>query len=421
MVSVLVLGARVRPGLAFVDFLAFQLRAHGLLFGDPRWVDPQYPVGYPLAVAALQPLVGDALVVGKALAVAAGALAVLAAERLRPGAGLWMLALPATLAWGSTEGTDMAAAGLGFAALAAAHTRRPGWAGLLAAAACLSRYTALAVVPVAWWLSAGGRARFLLAFVAGAAPHWAVALATGASVMPDQSYNLAIAAGRPTRLVSVETLQRWPFGVAQAVGMLLRPGVGRVLALGGVLGLVLGARRDRAARATLAWGALHLGLIALAFSNERLLLPTVLCLGLGWAWLLPRRVGQLAGAAGIAWAVAHGPAQDPRLDHIREIIDATADLEGPFICTDPWFYTRKGGWLKQPVPPRAAGGDRQLGLDQLVRFAQERRFRHIIVDAARVKRTYPRLEPLLRTGPVDGLEHVTRVGSWRVWAVEPRE
>jgi hypothetical protein len=226
LASTCALVSQVRPELAFVDFLAFQRRAHGLLAGGGRWVDPQYPLGYPLAIALLQPLAGDVLLVGKGLAVAAGVVAVLAAQRLRPGAGWLLLGLPATLAWGSTEGTDMAAAGLGLAAIAAADRGRSGWAGAFAAAACLSRYTALAVVPVAFLVSRH-RLRFCLLFVACSAPHWAVAALTGASVMPDQSYNLAIAAGRPTRLLSPETLARWPQGIGQAIGMLVRSGSGR--------------------------------------------------------------------------------------------------------------------------------------------------------------------------------------------------
>ena len=408
--------SQVRPGLAFVDFLAFQQRAHGLLVGTGRWVDPQYPLGYPLVVALLQPLVGDVLWVGKALAVAAGVAAVVAAQVLRRGAGWWLLALPATLAWGSTEGTDMAAAALGLAALAAADRGRSGWAGALAAAACLTRYTAVAVVPVAVVLCRH-RPRFLVSLLLCSAPHWATALWTGVSVFPDQSYNLAIAAGRPTQLVSVETLLRWPHGIGQAVGMLLRPGQGRWLALGGAAGLLFGAWHSRPARALAGWALLHLGLVSLAFSNERLLLPTVLCLGLGWAWLLPRSLRAGLGVVGVVYAMSVGPSDDARLSDLAEVVAATAHLEGPVICTDPWYHQRKGGWLKQPVPPRAAGGDRQLGLDQLVAFAQQRGFQHIIVEPARIQRTYPQLKPLLGAASLPGLERRSRVGRWRVWRV----
>ena len=137
----------------------------------------------------------------------------------------------------------------------------------------------------------------LLALGIAGAPHWAVALWTGASVLPDQSYNLAIAAGHPTSLFSWESLLRLPMGALRAAAFSIGDGWIRALILCGALGLGIGALRgDRRALGLGAFALAHLLLIGLAFANPRLVLPTTLALGLGWAFLLPRGLLQIAAA-----------------------------------------------------------------------------------------------------------------------------
>jgi hypothetical protein len=107
-----------------------------------------------------------------------------------------------------------------------------------------------------------------------------MALFLGRSPLPDQSFNLAIAAGGPTALLSLETLRRWPVGLYGALWMALS----NPLALAGGVALLGGALvGKRGAPPLLALGLAHAGLIGLAFANARLVLPTALAAGLGLA------------------------------------------------------------------------------------------------------------------------------------------
>ncbi len=411
--------SQAAPLLRFVDFVGFAMRARGLWEGHGRLVDPLYPIGYPALLLATRLLVGDVLLAGKILALAAGVGACLAAARLlRPSAGWLLLGLPVMLVWGPVEGTDVAAAALGLGGLAAAGHKRPALAGLLVAGACMCRYTAIAALPAALLLATGGRLRLLAALGLGLLPHLGLALATGSSPWPDQSYNLAIAAGRPTALWSMDTLRRWPDGLRHAVEAMAAPGLGRALVLLGAAGLLRGlVARDRKAAALLLFGGLHLGLIGLAFASERLVLPATFCASLGLAWWLPgRRLAPVALVL-LAWGLLHPPEEDPHRARLDALVQAMDGLPGPFLSTDPWVYSRHEGWLQQGVPPRAAGPDRQLQPHVLVAFAKEQGFRIIVADRPRVRRSYPGLEPLLKEGPIDGLKPLPAPDGWFVWEV----
>ena len=130
--------------LGLVDFISFAGRARRLRDGLDL-VHPLYPVGYPALLSAVTAVVGDVLHAGKVLSIMGGALAIAATARLvGPLPALWLLAQGALLQWGSVEGTDMPAAALTLACLAAAVERRPLLAG--ARRCCmLCRYTGVAV------------------------------------------------------------------------------------------------------------------------------------------------------------------------------------------------------------------------------------------------------------------------------------
>ena len=413
--------------MRFVDFLGFSMRARGLAEGHGRLVDPLYPVGYPAALLAARAVLGDVVLAGKVLSVLAGSAAAgAAAWMLRPAAGMLLIALPVGLAWGSTEGTDMAAVAGCLAGLAAACRGRWATAGALLGLACLTRYTAVAAVPVALLVCGGGargRLRLLAAFALATLPHWGLALWLGRSPLPDQSYNLSIAAGgRPTGLWTMDTLARWPAATARASLAALGDGAQRVAGVLGLIGLGVGlARRDRRAVALLAFCLVHIAALGLAFSNARLALPATLALCLGGAWLVPGRALYLAAAGLLGWSLTHPPAPDPHLERLDTVIAATDGLPGPILASDPWFYSAHDGWLQQGVPPRAAGTDRQLRPDALVAFARAQGFRFIVLDPPRVRRTYPLLAPLLDRAGAPGLTLEAAPGTWKVWRVEGAE
>ncbi|MCB9763493.1 MAG: hypothetical protein H6739_27245 [Alphaproteobacteria bacterium] len=409
--------AWAHPGLRLVDFISFSARARRLTEGADL-VHPLYPVGYPAALVAVKALVGDALVAGKVISVAAAVGAVGAAARwLGPAAGVWLLGQLALLRWGSTEGTDMAAASLALMSMASASSRRPGLSGALVGAACMMRYTALAAVPVAALL-AGRPWRFFGVFALCTAPHWALALATGAPLLPDQTGNLAIAAGEPTALWSWETLGRWPGGFGRALAVSLEDWPTRIAAAGLVVGLV---RRDRRAVGLVAFGLAHAALIGLAFANPRLMLPSALCWALGATWLAPRP--WLLAAAGLAVG-AHSLRADwplrPDEAQLSAVVDRCATLEGPFLTSSPWFFHRRDGWLEPGgLLRRVPGPPHRLDPPTLARFAREHGVRHVVLDPGRVRATWPALAPLLMGAAVQdtgGLTHVDGVAGWQVWA-----
>lgn len=410
---VLAVVAAAHPGLRFVDFVSFAGRAFRLSQGQ-ELVSGLYPVGYPALLLAGKLLFGDVLVAGKVLGVLAGAGAVLAAARLvGPGPALAMAALPAFLAWGSVEGTDMPAAALALGALALAE-RRPTLAGLLAAAACLTRYTGVAALPVVLWLSSR-RGRTLAAFLAGTSPHWALALALRMPLLPDQSQNMAIGAGAPTPLLSWATLARWPAGLGRAAWDAWASWPGALGLAGLVAGLI---RRERAALALAGYALLHLLGIGLAFSNPRLVLPATLAAGAAVGWLAPPHArGWLALPAALLML-----AQIPAARAVGEEERALNAVErtpvpGPTLSTSPDYHERRDGWLLGSASLRSLGGDpRQLSPDRLRELALARGFRSLAVDRARVRSAWPALAPLLQDPPPAGYELVFASGPWRIYA-----
>lgn len=410
----LALLAGAEPDLRFVDAVRFAERARALREG--RWLtDGLYPVGYPALLSAAQAVTGEVLVAAKALAVLAGAGAAWAAARLLGApAALWLVAQATFLGWAITEGTDLPAFALGLAALAAAAAGRSGLAGGLAAAACLCRYPAVAVLPAVLWL-APARGRVLVAFAVGTAPHWAIALATGASVLPQQELNLTIAAGRPTALWSVETLHRWPAGFGRATAAALGDPASWV----GLAGLAVGlARRDRRAVALAGWALLHLALLGLAFANARLALPATLAVALGGAWLIGGRGLGLVAAAWCLRSVPEARAGDPSARAVAPAVAVAAALPTPCLTNNPWFHQRRDGWLVGGVQ---LSGVAPPGVTPaaLVTLARERGVGCVALDVGRLRGRTPALDPLLRE-PVAGLTPAGEARGWRVYRVDGR-
>ncbi|MFN7147505.1 MAG: hypothetical protein ACK4YP_27305, partial [Myxococcota bacterium] len=355
--AVLATLATRHPGLRFVDLIGFSTRARHL---GERLVDPLYPVGYPAVLAAARALGLDVLVAAKALAVAAGAGAAFAAGVLvGPGGAAWMAAQAGALAWGITEGTDLPAAALALGGIAAANARRPGLAGLLVGLACMVRYTAIAAVPVVLALAPSSWRTLLVAV----APHFVLAALTGASPIPDQSMNLEIGAGRPTPLFSLDTLLRWPGGFARALRDALPDGPTAVSAVGLLVGL-----RDRRARALLAWALLHCAAVALAFSNQRLVLPAQLAFALGAVWLVPARFRGLLAVAALpllAWNAHLLWSPERRHAELATVAEAAAAYDGPFLSNSPWFYVRRDGWVVGSTQLSGLGDPRGLTPERL--------------------------------------------------------
>jgi hypothetical protein len=401
------------PLLRQVDFIGFSVRAERLWGGvamDSDLLNTLYPVGYPAVLGLGQRLGGDVLWAGKGLAVLAGAgLIGVTARWLGVGAALWALATPMLLEFGAVEGTDMPAAALSLAALATA-ARRPALSGALLGAALLCRYTALAAVPVALWLTPA-RGRLLLALILSTAPHWGVALWLGRSPLPDQSMNMAIGAGGPGEAPSA----------AEALLRALRGALEPWTAKLGAVGLLVGLwRRDRRALALTLWGLAHVAGLSLAFSTPRLALPASLCAALGLCFVLRGPALWLAAAGLFAWSAPRLAQPNPQEEQLAPLEALVEGLEGPFASSTPWFTTRRDGWLVESLPLRALERDpRQLTPERLVKRARERGLRHIVLEPGRVSGSYPSLRPLLSGAPVEGLRRVTKSKGWVVYAVEP--
>ena len=407
--------ASEQPGLRFVDFIPFSVRARTLFSSSAVWVHPLYPVGYPALLRLGHALTGDVLLAGKALSVLGGALAVGAMGRwVSPWVGLWLLAQPALLQWGATEGTDTLAAAFCISALAAARTS-PVAAGVLLGAGCLTRYTAVTAAPVVLWLS-GARLSTLLAFGASTAPHWAVALWTGASLLPDQSENIAIG-GHTGSMLS------WPF-LAQLPGRLWMSAFAAVhhpATAVGLLGLLVGAwRRDRRAGALLLAAFLHVAAVSLAFSNDRLVLPATLMMAGGLHWLLPRGWLALPAAAVSLWlALPAVRTPSPTVAQLTAVVSSVEGLEGPFLTTSPWFYSVDDGWVTAGILVRRIPGDpRRLTPEAARAWAAGAGVKHFAVAVGRVRRSYPGLAPLLGRRIPEGYRKVGRSPGWLVFAFE---
>ena len=415
LLALVVLGwmTNQHPGLRPVDFIGFSARAERLWGGgalDSDLLNTLYPVGYPALLGLGQRLCGDVLWAGKGLAALAGAgLVGVAARWLGVGAALWLLATPMVLEFGAVEGTDMPAAALSLAALAAAATR-PALAGALLGAACLCRYTALAAVPVALWLTPA-RGRLLLTFALATAPHWGVALWQGRSPLPDQSINMAIGAGGPGEAPSR----------AEALVRALRGAWEPWTAKLGGLGLLVGLwRRDRRAAALTLWGLAHVAGISLAFSTPRLALPASLCAALGLCFVL-RGPALWAAALGLfAWSAPRLAALSPQEEQLAPLERLVEGLDGPFASSTPWFTARRDGWLVESLPIRALERDpRQLTPARLAQRAQERGLKHVVLEPGRVTASNPGLRPLLSGATVPGLRRVKSAKGWVIFAVEP--
>ncbi len=403
----------MHPGLRFVDFVRFSERARQLTVGA-HLVDRLYPIGYPAVLALLTPLVGSVLVAGKAWSVAsAGILAFAVASRLGVGAALWVLAAHAMVISGSTEGTDLPAVALAISAVLLAN--RPGIAAVLVGGAVLMRYTAVVAVPVVVVLSPR-RGLTLAVLLAVTAPHWAVALATGASLLPDQSENLTIAAGAPVPLLSLATAQRWPSGVLHALWSGLQEPPTAISALGLLRGA---ARGDRSARGVLVYLLLHAAALGLGFANARLALPITACALLGGAWLVPS--GALTALAVVVGGLnARVPAENEseaaKASAVCELL--VAEPPGPVVATSPWLYRRDGVWIVGAIQLSGLGVAREVRPADLAVRMRTAGASLLALDAARTRRMAPGLEPLLSGAPPPGWHLVGRPSGWRVWRLE---
>ncbi len=410
------------PGLRLVDFLSFASRPDRIADGQDI-VNDLYPVGYPAMVGISGAIVGSRLVGAKVLAVLAAALSAGAVARwLGPVVGLWLIAQPVWLTYGATEGTDLPSFALCTLALALAR-RRPAAAGAVLGLAFLTRYTAMAAIPGVLWLAGRrGWVRCLAGLVLGTTPHWLAAVWLGRSPVPDQSFNLAVGAG--ARMDIWGALAHWPQGLTRAVSPYLDQGAFLVGAAG--LGFA-GLRGDRRAIALLSFAALHLAMVSLAFANPRLLLPTLLTVALGLPLVLQHnrlaRTG-LAIAAGVWGVVAVGSAWvvDGQEAALHEVVGIVSTGGGPVLSTDPWVHRLAGDRLEPSIPARELGGDpRALDGTQLAQGARQRGIQQVVLDRARVGRTYPGLSDALRRPEhVEGLTVRAQTDRYVVFAVDPR-
>ncbi|MCP4805365.1 MAG: hypothetical protein GY913_00515 [Proteobacteria bacterium] len=375
------------PGLRFVDFLQFSDRAHQLRVGAGL-SHPLYPVGYPAVLSLLQAVFGDVLFAGRVISVAAGVGAVWAAVRLLgPWAGLWLLVQVQTVLWGVAEGTDLLAAGWGLGAIAAAHSKRPWLAGLLAGAACLTRYTGIAVVPVIV-VAAGWRP--LVTWAAVVAPQLVLALVTGGPMM-DQGSNMAIGHGPPGQPAG--PFAQWLDGLRRATPHVL----GEWPVWLGLAGLVVGAvKKDRRAWMLAAYAALHTGGIALAFANPRLALPATSALALGAFWLVPRRWLIVPAVLLACVSVPRALETPPEAARVRPLVEAAEP--GRYLSSDPWFHTVEDGWLRAGTPVWVVGEPHTLSASKIRAFAAQSGHTHIALDQARAGRS-PGLRALMAEPP----------------------
>jgi hypothetical protein len=404
--------AAQHPTLRFVDFIRFSERARQLWLGA-HLTDPLYPIGYPAVLALLAPVCGSALIAGKAISVLSGVILVAAvASRLGGGAALWVLSGHAMLLAGTSEGTDLPALSLALAAVL--WVERPILSAALLSGALLMRYTAVAAVPVVLLLSKQ-RLRTLLTLTVLTAPHWAVALYTGASVLPDQSQNMAIAAGSPVPLLSLDTLRRWPGGFGRA----LLDGAGQPLVMLSALGFVPALlRRDRRAWALIGFALLHAAALGLGFSNARLALPITACVALGAAWLVPPRL--LGVAAIVVGALSSRVPGDndreaERAGGVANLLVAHPELSGPLVCTSPWCYRFDGVWIEGGIQLSGLGGGPRMEPNVLAAKMRTAGATVVALETGRTRRQAPGLAPLLSNRAPDGWESLGAPRGWHVW------
>ncbi len=421
-------------GLHFVDLVGFSRRARDLAEGRPA-SDGLYPLGLP-GWLALAHTAGVALLpAARALSVAAGALLCgLLGRRLGLAAALWLLAQAPFLSWGSTEGTDMPAAALCLAAVLLAE--RPRLAGLCLGLAMSLRWTAAAwLLPLALALEPGARWRALPFLALGFAPHLVGCLWSGAFVLPDQSLNLAIAAGpgAPPPSGPADLLGRVPRGLVQAASFLLPDVASRVGAGLGVLAAALPARSPagrpvrRLAAALLLGGVLHAMGLAAVFANPRLALPATLVALLGFGLAAVRVVAERAAwrpavsgvlvalAAASAWrslpALREPPAGAAFVEALAEALAGCPEPNAPTLANNALVHTAVAGWL---VPAVQLGGLRVTPRTTplaLGRMADDAGLRVLVLDPVRT-RGQPGLAPLSQG-------EATEVDGWRRCADRP--
>ncbi len=399
------------PELRFVDFLAFSSRAEGLRQGLGL-SHPLYPVGYPALLSLLQWLLGDVLLAGRLISVAAGVGACWAASRLLgPWVALWLLVQFQVLLWGTAAGTDLLATGLALGALAAAHHERAWLAGALAGAACMTRYTGLAVLPVVLVVSGW---RPLVSWALVVAPHFALAALGGGHFLPDQSSNMAIGHGGPPGEDPGLVI-----GYLTGLWRALPQAFGDPPTWLGAAGLLVGMiRRDRRAWMLFAYAALHMAGLALAFANPRLALPASACMALGLFWLVPRRWALLPALALGLWSVPRSLEAPPDAIHSRPMVAAAQDHPGLYLSTSPWFYTRRDGWLVEALPVWALAEPHQLRPSHLKDWAEQHGGAYLMYDQIRARRAQG-LRPLSGAELPEGFEMVAHDKGWRIFWIEP--
>lgn len=355
-------------------------------------------------------------------------------RNLHPIAGVWLLAHVAWLKWGSTEGTDVLAAGLSISAVLLAEQGRARTAGTLLALGCMIRYTALGAIPIALimlWIRASPEQRFpqmkawSQRFFLFTLPHWLAAFILWRSPLPDQGFNLAIGAGAPTEFWSFETIKRWPHGAYLSLQITMEDWTVRL----GLIGLVLAMiKRDARAWALLGLGLGHIALIGVAFGNDRLLLSASAAWSLGIFGFVPPHFQVRARAVvfsviGVAsgWMVWKHVSilKEPTAheNQMQPMVDAVQNLPSPILSTTPWVYQMEDGWLMPSIPVRQAAFDESVGRpmgdhaiqpQQIIDYARAHRIPIVALESGRVGATYPRLRPLLRGELPDGVVQIAK-------------
>ena len=415
--TVLVLGwAASLHGLHFVDLVAFSRRARELTAGRGP-TDGLYPFGLPAWLAFAHSAGVALLPAARALSVAAAALlAATSARRLGLPAAVWLLAQAPFLTWGSSEGTDMVAAGLSIAAVFCAD--RPRLAGLLVGLALSFRWTAAAWLPaLALALPAGGRLPALGGFVVGVLPHVLGCAFTGTLVLPDQSLNLTIAAGpgAPPPAGPAGIFARMPRGLAEAAPFLV-PDIASRLGAALLLATALlpsrtaaGSALRRLAGALLGGGVLHAVGLAAVFANPRLALPTTL-VALAGVGVAAGRIGEAAPrwqravgggllllAAGTAATTLPALRAPPKgaefVTALRGALAGCPELAGPALANNALVHTEVGGWLVPAVQLSGLRVTPRTTPAALGRIADEAGLRVLVLDPVRA-RGQPGLNPL---------------------------
>ena len=429
-----------RHGLHFVDIIGFSRRGAELAARMPP-SDGLYPLGYPGLLVLGHAAGLGVLTTARALSVLFGVMLVaLTAARLGAAAGLWLLVSAPLLAWATTEGSDLPAAGLALGAvLTAAHPRL---AGLLLGGALCLRWTAAAWIPAVLLAADPGHRRTLLVFaLAGTAPHWLASAWCGTLVLPNQELNLAMAAGPgapPAAAGTLAALQRIPAGLGRTLPHVLpdpatRVGAGLLIVSCFASCRDAHARADRRLAMALVLGAtLHSFALAAVFANARLALPATLAATLGLPLLLLRGSGGgvivaaagallMAGAAWTGWRTLPALAiPAPEVELVAALQAALTNLESPsarpVIANSALAHTDSDGWLQPGIQLGGLRVTPRTTPDALGDLADARGLSVLVLDPTRHRRDHVGLAPLYdaRLLTVDGWRR-RATGRWRVW------